>query len=495
MISQLIQELKTALSGYPKQQSKVAVFKKYLTLQNEFYHGRKIVDLSSLNLLEDCVYEIISKEITSDFEELLIFIANVFRFNNKSDTIGWIINYLPESSYKMRLQAFVLHRRLDDIKTELILIADDFFELINNADLLSDEDISIDLANDIYEFYQYGRDKLKSNGYLRELSQFKVQFSTAYSYKCPLLLHPYFLDLLRREDNTVLIAIDEEITELYQPSEFIDNYFNKTILQPVKLLPNTALPATIFGFHKDIIRKDILEYGLTNFDCSYNNDVTPDIKVLLYSYFNLRKHYFSMHHIFRKIRLDQILLKHNLLVVDIGSGPGTAGLAVADYVNRSDQSISISYLGIDISETMNRTAFQNLSKCTKNQNWPQITFDNALSKSTAHSCAESSTFILIVASYLFASKSLDEVLMAAKVNELLEGFMSLPIMFVYQNPDSLDKNFKYSNFKQRMSALNSIYLATETIYYKNRRNATYEPSRETVYYEVLVNDLVKRATE
>ena len=143
--------------------------------------------------------------------------------------------------------------------------------------------------------------------------------------------------------------------------------------------------------------------------------------------------------------MDQILPTNNILFVDIGSGPGTSGLVVSDYVNNLKQQTPFSYLGIDISERMNQVALRNLTKCTKNQKGVDISFGKALRNSLVKANLKHSNFIVFVASYLFASKSLDEREMARLFNEILEEFKHMPVMFVYQNPESIEKNFKFNN--------------------------------------------------
>ena len=71
---------------------------------------------------------------------------------------------------------------------------------------------------------------------------------------------------------------------------------------------------------------DVIEWGQAPFDEPLG-DLSPEDRVLLYAYFNQKGHLEELTDAFRKIFANKVL--KDLIVVDLGCGPGTGGLALA----------------------------------------------------------------------------------------------------------------------------------------------------------------------
>jgi hypothetical protein len=480
-------KLKLALDNYNLHDDPSSCLHAFLNLQYRYYSSNKLVTIEELNWLEDCVYEILMKQLTEKFRYILVFIADVSKFNDRSDIIAQILNYLPSSTDKFRLDAYVHYRRIDDIKVDLINVVDNFFHLINLADASCDEDISNDLIDDILQFYLWGTDKLTSKGYLSEAKAFTNKFIKADIKKYPLLGDPRIILSLDKESKPLNIDLRYTNTSTYQPSNYMEAFFELRLIQPIKNLPETKLPNKILGFDKSYIRREVLEYGLTDFDLQYN-DITSECKVLLYNYFNLRKHYFTFYHIISSLdNLSTYYSSFDPIIIDLGCGPGTAGLAFVESYFQSGIKPKFKYIGVDISKSMLNTANENIKYLNLNKCDIEPFFSKSIDLDLIKSQINPTSMLIFTASYLFASGSLDESKLALSINELLNTYKEIPVVFIFQNTQSVDKNIKYHNFKKKLIGLNVKISKSELIYYKTKRKMTFEPSSETCYYEILLN--------
>ena len=205
----------------------------------------------------------------------------------------------------------------------------------------------------------------------------------------------------------------------------------------------------------------------------------------------MRKHFFTSSFVFEKI-YDSLRPVFNdpektVVFIDIGCGPLTSGLALADlHAEKTGEKLTINYIGIDISQAMLNKAAQFLkhnifseeSQSAFYLNW------NGIPKATLKKFVGLNNPIVINASYLFASTSLEETELAAFVKDLVIKYHTSDIYFTYQNPNRSDRNQKYLNFKGEL-----IYQAYETnverVYYKNNPSSYSDPSAEDVYFEIL----------
>jgi hypothetical protein len=266
--------------------------------------------------------------------------------------------------------------------------------------------------------------------------------------------------------------------------------FRTEIVDVVKEHPQTRFNAILLGYTAETIRHDIISYGRADFRDGYEK-LSADEKVLLYCYFNMRKHFFTSSFVFEKI-YESLRAVFNdpektVVFIDLGCGPMTSGLALADlHFEKTGSKLNLNYVGVDIAQAMISKAerflsydiFSEASDSAFALSW------NAISKPKLKSLVGLDNHIVINASYLFASSTLDEMDLAAFVKSLVRKYSTSKIYFIYQNPHRSDRNQKYLDFKAEL-----IYQAYETnverVYYKNNPGSFSDPSVEDVYYEIL----------
>src|SRR5207248_8446060 len=102
-------------------------------------------------------------------------------------------------------------------------------------------------------------------------------------------------------------------------------------------------------------RTGVLEWGLTDFrtpaDLSGRPPLDPAEKVLLDCYVNMRKHFFACratYEAFKPVIKGILRSAARPVVIDVGCGPATAGLALADRFPRR----TFDYVGIDSAPAM-----------------------------------------------------------------------------------------------------------------------------------------------
>lgn len=115
-----------------------------------------------------------------------------------------------------------------------------------------------------------------------------------------------------------------------------------------------------FGFPSEFIRRSVIKRGLADFSRGYSHEsygeLTDDELVTLYCFMNMKRHFFVSLATFRAhARLIDSLFDSGTkpLMFDIGCGPATAALALAEA--RGNQS-KFEYLGVDSAPAMQERA-------------------------------------------------------------------------------------------------------------------------------------------
>jgi ribosomal protein RSM22 (predicted rRNA methylase) len=112
------------------------------------------------------------------------------------------------------------------------------------------------------------------------------------------------------------------------------------------------------GFGMNELSNSVLRKGRTDFSAAYERDgnsLSPEELVDLYCYCNMKGHFFACMDTFQKAsKTIEKLYSPNksIFMVDVGCGPGTAGLALAEvFPNRC-----LNYTGIDSAKAMRNKA-------------------------------------------------------------------------------------------------------------------------------------------
>src|SRR5947209_13328040 len=113
------------------------------------------------------------------------------------------------------------------------------------------------------------------------------------------------------------------------------------------------------GYPFDVIRSEVINMGRADFRVGHKHgeygDLTADEKVLLYCFVNMKLHFFETISTFRFYKTSLKSLFDSKLptrMVDLGCGPGTAGLALAECLKQP----TLRYIGLDIAKAMLRKA-------------------------------------------------------------------------------------------------------------------------------------------
>jgi superfamily I DNA and/or RNA helicase len=294
---------------------------------------------------------------------------------------------------------------------------------------------------------------------------------------------------------------DETIEgQTYTPDDEFKKTFDDLIINPLKTDERTTeYPSLILGQTNDFIRNNIIEYGRADFDKIYayqvnlfTQEFSVKDKVMLYCYYNMRKHYFSNKAVFEsyndffEIELKQV--SNRVTFFDFGCGPLTAGIAFNQFAKKLDGNFAMNYFGIDISNGMINMAKEFSQSSIFN---PASTFNfhcnvAEIDHGIYDEIFRLSNVVILNFSYLFANLNLEQTLdLANYINSLADKYPLNKYIIVYQNP--VNKFHNFSKFKNTLSNIDKVIVRkSETVSYRNTENSWYDNS-ETFTYEIITN--------
>ncbi len=213
----------------------------------------------------------------------------------------------------------------------------------------------------------------------------------------------------------------------------------------------------LLGYPFPVIRDRVIAKGLADFTVGYQHklfgDLTSDEKVLLYCFVNMKLHYFETLSSFRAFKVALQRMFHSnrpTWMIDLGCGPGTAGLALADCFTQP----ILRYIGLDISRAMlrktksiletaiKRSLFDDKSKILTTCSW------RSLQKAPDKLPKPSNVFFN--ATYLFASETLNVDAACGVVTAFLDSPRVSEIVFIDSNSTADIARENYAIFKKRM---------------------------------------------
>lgn len=243
----------------------------------------------------------------------------------------------------------------------------------------------------------------------------------------------------------------------YVLSRGLTRIFRREVLDVVQNDPRTDFDNDLlYGYHRDAVPEQVLRRGLTDFSCGYVDArygrLTPDEKVLLYCYFNQRKHIFACSDTYKAYSAalqEAFLHAKPPIIMDVGCGPATALLALSEvWPNRN-----LRYIGIDCAPRMLAMADRFWTACTDSmlltdgsqkrlfESWSDIQPD----------LIKPDHPVIVAFSYLFANPSLHpDVLdsLACFIRKLADTRTHWPLHVLYVNSPHNFANDKYMYFKQ-----------------------------------------------
>lgn len=221
-----------------------------------------------------------------------------------------LLTYLPESSVKYRLRALSMIQSVDNIKSDYYDLFPTVLELLARAENYEEEHRTQKLVDFLIYYFLRAQGKLKEKGYTAELDRVKAIFANSdWTSRYHFLRHVSIQDIVSGVQAWQLKLEKTEVAILY-PSDIMTNHFKYSVNAAVFEDKRTVGFDRPLGYEKIAILNDVLKRGKAAFD-SPHGLLSPDDKVVLYCYFNMKKHFFtSKNGFFKNMALiDRFFLK------------------------------------------------------------------------------------------------------------------------------------------------------------------------------------------
>ena len=213
----------------------------------------------------------------------------------------------------------------------------------------------------------------------------------------------------------------------------------------------------VLGVDPAIAQQDVAGWGQADFDEPWGG-LSADDRVLLYSYFFQKGHLEELTEAFRML-LAAEGPKDEPILVDLGCGPFTSGLAFAA---ADDGARAFDYIGLDRSTTMCRTgeAYACAADTLRGvacgrRHW--TTDLGALTWSSAPGWRP----VFVIVSYLLASPTLDANQLIRDLERLLEQLGRGPVTVLYTNSKRADANRSFETFRAALEAAGFVLFADD----------------------------------
>jgi hypothetical protein len=280
----------------------------------------------------------------------------------------------------------------------------------------------------------------------------------------------------------------------YEWSNDMDRIFGDLVVRIVQDDPRTDWGENLsLGYPFDVIREEVLAKGLADFTIGHahvqHGNLSAAEKCLLYAFVNMKKHFFACTatlEAFQPAVEALFAQEQRVVVVDVGCGPATACIALADLLPGR----TFDYIGIEASLPMQATAqrFWEAARAVRLLG-PNSTAGFFASWNDVDATQiDPPAPVLVVFSYFFASKSLDLPAiesLARFVQSLIASRTEQDLLMLYLNSTVVLANRNYELFKWQLGARPARAPSTEvTIEYRKRRGAAVA-GQETFVREVL----------
>ena len=220
------------------------------------------------------------------------------------------------------------------------------------------------------------------------------------------------------------------------------------IVQAVRNDPRSSTDRPFLGYTKCQALKAI-GGGQAPFDEPWGC-LSPDDRVLLYCFFNQRGHLEELIEAFGQL-FENGPPDGEPIVADLGCGPFTGGLALAGALGPET---AFDYIGVDISQTMREFGERQATAAEAFEEMPDV---------RRHWTADLSSFswprppgwrpVIVIVSYLLASRTLDVKTLVGELRDLLSKLSAGPTMLLYTNSDREDANRSFPVFRDELRGL------------------------------------------
>ena len=201
--------------------------------------------------------------------------------------------------------------------------------------------------------------------------------------------------------------------------------------------------STPLGVDREVVVREVIGGGQAEFDQPWN-DLSADDRVLLYAYFNQLGHLEELAEAFRMLFSDASG-PDNPIVVDLGCGPFTGGLAIATGLGHESR---FDYIGVDRSRAMRELGEKLASAAAELDRTPRI--DRHWSpdiSSVTWDSAPGWRPVFVIVSYLLASPTLDVGELVRELERLLTKLGRGPVTVLYTNSPRPEPNRGYPSFR------------------------------------------------
>jgi hypothetical protein len=192
----------------------------------------------------------------------------------------------------------------------------------------------------------------------------------------------------------------------------------------------------LFGVRRDRVFSEVIGGGQADFDERWVDPTHPavvltgDDRALLYAWFNLPAHLVELARAMEMLTASSTRMSEPV-VIDLGCGPGTGGLAMAHALGPE---ASFVYVGVDRAASMRRLGERMMSgaaACGRlgpvNRVWA------ASAGEVGWEEAPGWRPVVVLCSYLLASPTLDPILLVEEVMKLVDRIGRGPVVVLYTN--------------------------------------------------------------
>jgi len=418
-----------------------------------------------------------SNEIQFLYKELGLY----FKKANNKGLVSNCSNHLAENIFKNRLKSWLHHKLYLSAESHCKLF-EIYLEKLSAAITDGDEDYENDVLRDLHTYYLDTVALLERLNHHELKEQFQQLFENAELIEKYQLLNIYQQN---KHQFTIDVVIGDGIQKIYEPSMFAEELFEEKFLHYIRTHENTIWYHVLLGYDTFTIRKNIINFGQAHFDNTYGRLTANDI-VKLYSYFNMRKHYYSTLYLLE--RFNRIHNFHDtngrIKFIDVGCGPATSGIALIDHLHAiNSDTVSFDYFGVDYYSSMREEAAHMMNNKVY-LNDGAVMYIQRLGH-IDYELLNNANSIYVNTCYLFASDSLNEEELAHDVMTIRKAKENVPFYILFQNTTEFAKNVKYNAFKGFLGDFKVLFEESSLVRYNNRRNSYHPPTEETVAFEIL----------
>lgn len=206
---------------------------------------------------------------------------------------------------------------------------------------------------------------------------------------------------------------------------------------------NDPTGETVFGIDSNTAMHEAAGWGQADFDEPWR-ELSPDDRVLLYAYFFQRGHLEELLTAFEQLFGDSER-PQNPLVVDVGCGPFTGGLAIA---NQFPHDAQMDYVGVDRSSAMRRLGERLAAAAGMVRELPRVRRHWAAAvPAVSWNEAPGWRPVIVIVSYLFASPTLNVEALVNDLDDILIPKLGRgPVTVLYTNSIRDDANRGFEAF-------------------------------------------------